>query len=288
MRMAWIGIGLMGRPMAARLAQAGHSLFVWNRTEAKAAPLADFGATICAAPEVAFHDCEIAITMLSNAESADAVIYRRRAFEALKPHALLIDMSSTAPEHAREQARVLNARGVRFIDAPVSGGTRGARDGTLTIFAGGEPTDVERAGPVLSTLGTIHHMGPIGAGQLAKLTNQIIVAGTIAAVAEGLAFAERAGLDVETIRNALGGGFADSRVLREHGERMSRRDFTPGAPNTTFLKDLNIILDAAEGITADVSLTRHIHRSYKRLIEEGQGALDHSSLILNYWQRDPR
>lgn len=278
-QIALLGLGRMGLPMAHRLLDAGAALTVCNRTREKAAPLAARGARVADSPEAAVSNADIAITMLENGSVVADILGE------IAPHlrrgALFIDMSSIPPALAREHAAFLGGYGVGCLDAPVSGGTRGAADGTLTILAGGRAADVARAGEVFRPLGTPHHMGPHGAGQTAKLVNQAIVAVTIGAVAEGLHLAARAGIDAEVLRAALAGGFADSRILREHGRRMTQRDFTPGAANRIFLKDLDTIAATCAGLGVDLPLFDRVAQTYRDLVSNGHADRDHSSYILS-------
>jgi 2-hydroxy-3-oxopropionate reductase len=193
---------------------------------------------------------------------------------------LLIDMSSIAPAREREHARRLDELGLAPLDAPVSGGTRSAAAGTLTIMVGGSPEAYSRAKPLLETMGTSTHVGPAGDGQLAKCVNQLIVAVTIGAVAEGLLLAREAGGDPVAVRKALVGGFADSRILREHGERMLERSFEPGAPVTGQLKDMLAVAGVAAEHGLNLPLTRCVTELYESLAESADSGADHSALFL--------
>ena len=241
-RVAVIGTGIMGSHVARRLAQAGFEVCAWNRSPAKAEPLRQHGVRVAESVEVALAHCDAAIVLLSTGAVIDDVLFGtsggKPAAYALRPGSLFIVMSSIAVETARAQAADIAPRGIRYVDAPVSGGEPGARDGTLAIMAGGAPDDVARAEPVFAALGTLTRLGPVGSGQLAKLANQIIVGGTLIAIAEALTLIERGGADPAAARQAWLGGFADSKVLRVLGERMVNGDFTPGSPAAYQLKDM--------------------------------------------------
>jgi 2-hydroxy-3-oxopropionate reductase len=246
-RIAFLGTGLMGSRQAARLLAAGHPVTVWNRTAEKTAPLVEAGARAAADPGEAVADAGVVITMLEKGATVEAVLFGSGAVDRMAPGSVVVDMSSIRPAEARDHAARLARRGVHHLDAPVSGGTRGAADGTLAIMAGGDPDVFERVRPVLQAMGRPTLVGPSGAGQVAKLANQMIVAVTIGAVAEALVLAERAGADPAAVRAALRGGFAESRILELHGARMLAQDFVPGGKTSSQIKDLeNIAATAAE------------------------------------------
>lgn len=278
-RIAFLGVGLMGRPMTENLLNAGFPMNLWNRTASKVADFAD-RASLASTPREAVASADVIITMLENGPVVDQVLFGQEAASAIPPGALMIDMSSIPPATAREHAARLQERGVRYVDAPVSGGTRGASEANLTIMAGGSEADIADALPVLQRLGRVTRIGPVGAGQLAKLANQAIVGITIGAVSEALLLAARGGADPAAVREALMGGFASSRILEQHGERMIRRQFEPGAPARIQLKDMRMILDEArlEGLT--LPFANRAYESYLALIAEGKGDVDHSGLLL--------
>lgn len=278
MRCALIGTGLMGFPMARRLAEAGLDLTVWNRTAEKAAPLAAHGAKPAASVEDAVAGADLVISMMVDGPASLALA--RGSLQAMKAGAVLCDMASVKPVEARAVADALAGRGVQVLDAPVSGGTRGAEAGTLAIMAGGDPAVLERVRPVLEHLGRPVHVGPSGAGALAKLANQGIVAVTIGAVAEAMLLLERGGADLAAVRAALKGGFADSIILQQHGARMERRDFAPGGRSDVQLKDLRNILGEAGGLGLTLPLIEAVDGRFARLCTELGGAgLDHSALF---------
>ena len=276
---SFLGIGLMGAPMVARLLDAGFSLTLWNRTPDKAQRFAS-RARIAASPAQAVAEADVVITMLENGAVVDQVLYQSDAIAGLRPQALVIDMSSIEPGTARRHGARVAQQGGGYLDAPVSGGTRGAQGGTLSIMAGGSDQDVDRAGPIFQALGKATHIGTVGSGQLAKLANQAIVGITIGAVSEALLLAAKGGARPEKVREALLGGFAGSKILEQHGERMLARDFEPGAPARIQLKDLRMILDEARAEELTLPLSQRVFEQYRALQASGHGDVDHSGLLL--------
>lgn len=274
---AVLGIGLMGRPMAARLAEAGFAPRVWNRTAAKAQALATLGAVPCASVEDAVAGAALVISMLEAGPAVAATI--EAALPALAPGALWIDMSSTRHDEALAFHTRLTSRGMRFLDAPVSGGVGGAEAGTLAIMAGGSLHDFQEAAPVLAVLGSAQLVGPNGSGQVAKLCNQLIVGATINVVAEALLLAQAAGADPAAVREAIRGGFAGSRILEVHGQRMLDRNFMPGGQVKSQLKDMHNVLAAAAEAGLVLPLTSAAARSYES-IEGELGSADHAAALL--------
>ena len=276
---AFLGIGLMGAPMTRNLLDAGYPMTLWNRTASKCEPFAN-EASIAATPAEAVADADVVITMLENGQVVEDVLVHQGAIGALKAGALLVDMSSVQPSLARELAGLVGERGAGFVDAPVSGGTVGAAEARLSIMAGGSEADVERALPVFKALGKCTRIGPVGAGQLAKLANQAIVGITIGAVSEALLLAAKGGADPAAVREALLGGFAGSRILELHGQRMIDRDFAPGAPARIQLKDMRMILDEARAEGLTLPLAQQTHNEYLSLVANGHSDVDHSGLLL--------
>lgn len=277
-RVAILGIGLMGRPMAERLIAAGHPVTAWNHSREKAEALA--GAEVAASPAEAGRAADVVITMLENGPVVEKVLFGGDGLaEGVRDGALAIDMSSIRPDEARGHARRLAEKGARYLDAPVSGGTVGAESGTLAILCGGAAEDFDRARPVLAHLGRPGLLGPVGSGQLTKLANQAIVAVTIGAVAEALAMAARGGIDPAKLREALRGGFADSRVLDLHGARMAKRNFTTRGRTVTHLKDLENARIALEEMEFRAPLLATATELFRGLAEH-EGDPDHSALIL--------
>ena len=286
MKLTLLGTGRMGLPMARRLCQAGHQVHVWNRSADKAQPLVADGATVHAGLATAVAAGDIVISLLENGPVVASVLFEQGAAAAMRPGTLFVDMASIKPAEAREHAARLAERGVRHLDAPVSGGTVGAEAGTLAIMAGGEAADFARALPVLQGLGRATHVGPHGAGQLAKLANQMIVGITIGAVAEALLLCERGGADAAQVREAIGGGFAQSRILELHGERMVQRDFAPRARMTVQLKDLRNALDTAQAMGFEAPITAALEQLYADGVAHGDSELDHSGLFVELARRN--
>lgn len=276
---SFLGIGLMGTPMVARLLDAGFSLTLWNRSPEKAQPFAG-QARIAATPAQAVAGADVVITMLENGAVVDQVLYQSDVIAGLCPQALVIDMSSIEPATARRHGARVAQLGGGYLDAPVSGGTRGAEAGTLAIMAGGSDQDFDRAEPVFQALGKATHIGSVGSGQLAKLANQAIVGITIGAVSEALLLAAKGGARPEKVREALLGGFAGSKILEQHGERMLTRDFEPGAPARIQLKDLRMILDEARAEGLTLPLSQRVFEQYQALLASGHADVDHSGLLL--------
>jgi len=276
---ALLGTGLMGFPMARNLARAGVPVTVWNRTQAKAEPLADEGAAVAASTTAAVTGADVIISMMSDGPTILSVI--DDVSGVLSKGSLWIDMSSTKPEEARAARAALDKVGVAFLDAPVSGGTKGAEAGTLAIMVGGDAADVDRAGPVFEVMGRPVHVGPTGTGQLSKLCNQAIVAVTIGAVAEAMLLAEEGGADPAALRAALKGGFADSTILQQHGERMTTGNFDPGGLSKFQLKDLNNVLDEASGLGLTLPMVEDVRARFAHFVDHMDGAdRDHSGLYL--------
>lgn len=286
MRITVLGTGLMGLPIARRLCAAGHAVTAWNRTAAKAEPLAADGARLATDPRAAVADAEVVVAMLENGPAMEALLFEHEVAGALPRGSLLVDMASMRPAEARSQAERLVARGVDHLDAPVSGGTVGAEQGALAIMAGGEAAAFQRAAPVFAALGRATHVGPHGAGQLAKLANQMIVGITIGAVAEALLFAARGGADMAKVREAIGGGFAASRILELHGQRMVERDFAKRAAMTVQLKDMRNATATAAELGFDAPITTLFERLYAEAVDHGDADLDHSGLFVELARRN--
>lgn len=288
MRIAVLGTGMMGGPMARRLCEAGHAVHAWNRTRAKAEPLAAHGARIHDTARDAVAQAELVVSMLENGPITEAVLFDAAAgaAAAMRAGTLVVDMASIKPAEARDHAARLAVLGVAHVDAPVSGGTLGAEAGTLAIMAGGEAADVERARPALTALGRLTHVGPHGAGQLSKLANQMIVGITIGAVAEALLLCEKGGADPAKVREAISGGFADSRVLQVHGLRMVERDFAPRARMSVQLKDMRNALATAGEIGLQAPVTALFESLYADAIANGLTDLDHSGLFVELARRN--
>lgn len=274
-----LGLGLMGRPMARVLIAAGYDVCGWNRSSLP--PDLTRGIPLCRDLTEAAQ-ADVALLMLANSDAVDAVLDR------LEPHLvagrLVLDMGSSDPVRSRAHARRLAAKGIGWVDAPVSGGPEGARSGSLAIMVGGTETDVARVRPILETLGSnVVRVGEAGAGHTVKVVNQLIVGLTIEAVAEGLTLAEKSGVDPRLVQQALRGGFADSKILQIHGARMIERAYVPGGKVATQLKDLRL----ARALAAAASITLpHLESTiarYEQLIDQGDAELDHSALHKLLW-----
>ncbi|SFB16829.1 2-hydroxy-3-oxopropionate reductase [Rhizobium sp. NFR07] len=287
-RIAVLGTGLMGSPMARRLAKAGYALTVWNRDAAKAKPLEADGAVVAASAAEAVRDADIVLTMLTDGKAVGAVLFESGVVDALKDGAVVVDMSSIAPPIARDHAVKIAGRGIAHVDAPVSGGVVGAEAGTLAIMAGGEADVVEGLKDVFAVLGRVTHVGPSGAGQVCKLANQQIVAVTIGAVAEAMILVEAGGASREAFRSAIRGGFADSRILELHGARMVERRFEPGGSSQNQLKDLNAVMALAEQLSLQLPLTSAVTQEYTDFVAKGGGVKDHSGLLLHLEDLNPK
>jgi 3-hydroxyisobutyrate dehydrogenase-like beta-hydroxyacid dehydrogenase len=287
MKITLLGIGLMGLPMGRRLCEAGHSVHVWNRTRAKAEALIPLGATVHNTPAEAAKEGELVILMLDHGGVVGHVLFELGAAAAIRSNALLVDMSSIKPIEARDHAARLSELGVvDYLDAPVSGGTVGAEQGTLAIMVGGKANNFERAIPVLKVFGRPTHVGPIGAGQLTKLANQMIVGATIGVVAEALLLCERGGADMGKVKEAITGGFADSRILQVHGQRMVDRDFAPRARMTVQIKDLRNALATANEVGFEAPITALFEQLYAQGIDHGLADLDHAGLFVELASRN--
>ncbi len=279
----FFGIGLMGKPMAINLLKAGFPLIAWNRTMAKAADLVAYGAKVAQTAEDAAK-ADVLITMLAAGPEVLQVV--NAIVKVMKPGALLIDMSSTRQSEAQEIAALLKERDVHFIDAPVSGGVVGAEAATLAIMAGGKSEQFERAKPILSAMGRATLVGPEGCGQVAKLCNQLIVGATLNVVAEALMLAEAGGADPVAVRAAIRGGFAESRILEVHGQRMLDRNFLPGGQIKTQLKDMDNILDAASKAGVTLPVTELVTEAYKSIVDTVPYA-DQSAVLLAVEKLNP-
>ena len=282
-RVAFLGTGIMGAPMAANLMKAGFTATVWNRTLSKTDGLAKLGARVADNPVECVKGADYVLSILDSGPVVREVFFNTRAADAIKRGAVFIDMASIPPKMAQEHSAWLKERGVGHLDAPVSGGSLGAAEGSLAIMAGGERADFDRAehNGVWKPMGRASYIGPSGSGQIAKLANQIMVACNIASVAQGILFAAAGGADPGQVPVALAGGHADSRALQEHGRRMINRDFRPGAPIRNFVKDLDTVLAVAQEIRLpNLPVVKAIRDIFKDLYDEGYQLWDHSALLL--------
>lgn len=273
----FIGIGLMGKPMAINLIKSGFNVIAWNRTIQKAENLREMGAEV-ANNLLDIAKAEIIITMLEAGPQVAEVI--NNLMHALKPGTIVIDMSSTRQTEAQDLAKILSENKIHFIDAPVSGGVLGAEAGTLAIMAGGNAEQYERVVDILSAMGKPTLVGPVGCGQLAKLCNQLIVGGTLNIVAEALLLAQAGGADPKAVRTALRGGFAESRILEVHGQRMLDRNFMPGGQVKSQSKDMENILVAAKEANIALPVASLVAQNYKELVDVVPHA-DQSAILLS-------
>jgi len=287
---ALLGIGMMGFPMGRRLCEAGYTFKAWNRSRDKADRLAPFGAQVFDHAADAVRGADVVITMLENGDIVEQVLFGAAgapgAAAALKSGAVVVDMSSIKPAQARGHAQKLAQLSVLYLDAPVSGGTVGAEQGTLAVMAGGEASTFEEVKSIFAPLGRATHVGPSGSGQLAKLANQMIVGITIGAVAEALLLCEKGGANMAQVKEAITGGFADSRILQVHGQRMVDRDFAPRARMTVQLKDLRNALDTADGLGFVAPITGLLEQLYAQGIAHGHQDLDHAGLFVELAERN--
>ena len=280
-KIGFIGLGLMGRHMCLNLHRAGANLYIYNRSHQVLDELEQARLTPCGSPAEIGRAADIVILMVSDTPAVEQVLFGDHGLaQGLRPNALVIDMGTTAAVATREFAQRLQQQGIDYIDAPVSGGEAGARDGKLTIMAGGTPSSIERARPIFDVLGSsFTHIGDVGTGQIAKAANQIIVGLNIGAVAEALALARKAGADPAKVREALLGGYAASRILEVHGQRMIDENFTPGAKATTQHKDMTQAVELGAHYNLELPITELGKELYQRLIEGGGANLDHSALL---------
>jgi len=275
---ALLGTGIMGAPMTRSLATAGFIMRVWNRTRSKAEALGDVAQVCDTAPE-AVTGADAVITMLESGAIVTKVLFDGVA-QAASVGTLFIDMSSIQPSVARDLTAALGKLGMHMLDAPVSGGEKGATEATLAIMAGGDTADFTRARPVFNAMGRATHVGVHGAGQVAKLANQVIVGITIGAVSEALLLAQEGGCDPAAVREALMGGFATSKILDLHGQRMLDRNWVPGGPATVQLKDMNNALEAAAEYGLELPLTQQARAAFADLVADPETARnDHAAYM---------
>jgi len=281
-RVGFIGLGIMGRPMAGHLLEAGFPLTVHSRSPGSVDELVAAGAVRAGSGAEVAAATDLVITMLPDTPDVEQVLLGAGGVaEGAAAGALVIDMSTIDPGATRRIAESLAERGVAMLDAPVSGGERGAVEATLSIMVGGAPADVERGTPLFEAMGaTIVHVGPAGAGQVCKACNQLVVGSTIEAVAEALALAERSGVDAAKVREALLGGFAGSKILEVHGKRMLDRTFEPGFRVRLHAKDARIVRQAAADARLDLPGFEPVAGQLDELAASGSGELDHSALFM--------
>ena len=278
MKISFIGTGLMGFPMAKNLLKKKLQLKIFSRTLEKAKPLEEFGGNITNSLSEAVKETDIIFTMLTDNDAVEKVLGNSQFLDNLKPSSTVIDMSSIKPKIAIKYGNLLKKKNINFLDAPVSGGTIGAEEGSLAIMVGGEQKVFDNAFEVLKIMGNPTLVGPIGSGQVSKLANQIIVGVTIGAVAEAVTLCEKAGVDANKFIKALSGGFADGKILQNHGKRMIDKDFSPKGKVSTHLKDMNNILECAGDFDTQLPISKIIQSMFKSLVESGNSNDDHSAL----------
>jgi 2-hydroxy-3-oxopropionate reductase len=281
MKIGFIGIGIMGAPMAGRLLDGGHELFV-NDINPIPQALLDKGATVAVSAREAAEMGEVVIVMVPDTPNVEVVLFGENSVaDGLSDSKIVVDMSSISPVETKEFAEKINALGCSYLDAPVSGGEVGAKDGTLTIMVGGDQATFDKVKPLFELMGrNITLVGKNGDGQTCKVANQIIVALTIEAVGEALLFASKAGADPAKVRKALMGGFASSKILEIHGERMIKRTFDPGFRITLHQKDLNLALSNARKLQMALPNTATAQELFNSVAAQGDSGLDHSAMVL--------
>ncbi|MFN3593404.1 MAG: NAD(P)-dependent oxidoreductase [Thiobacillaceae bacterium] len=277
----FIGLGVMGQPMALNLLKAGYPLTVFNRTAARAAPLAEAGAQVAVSPRAVAAASRVIFINVADDTAVESVLFGHEGLvQGLAPDSVVVDMGTTSPTATRAFAHRLAERGCTLLDAPVSGGEAGARAGTLSIMVGGPEAAFARVLPLLEVLGkNIVHVGESGAGQVAKACNQIVVSATLMGVAEALTFARRQGVDAARVREALLGGFAYSRILEVHGRRMLAGDYTPGFRARLHQKDLGIVSREAQAHNLALPATALASQLLNALVAMGQAEADSSALL---------
>jgi 2-hydroxy-3-oxopropionate reductase len=280
--LGFVGLGIMGKPMAGHLVKAGHRVHVYDTNPVPVKELVAKGAAACRNSKEVAQKSDVIFIMVPDTPDVEAAIFGPNGVaEGLKPGAIVVDMSSISPIATKDFAKRLTAMGVKMLDAPVSGGQVGAQNATLSIMVGGEVNVFERIKPYFERMGkNIVHIGENGAGQTCKVANQIVVALTIEAVAEALLFASKAGADPGKVRTALLGGFAQSRILDLHGERMIQRKFDPGFRIRLHQKDLNLALQAARSMGLCLPNTSTTQELFNAVAAQGDSELDHSALVL--------
>jgi 3-hydroxyisobutyrate dehydrogenase-like beta-hydroxyacid dehydrogenase len=283
----FIGTGIMGEPMAMHVVKAGYRVKVWNRSMDKASALVAAGAEACADARATAEGVSVLICMLSDGPTCDEVLFGERGAVAAMPRgSSVIVMSSIPVETAVRESLRATEFGVRYLDAPVSGGQRGAQQGNLAIMAGGSQADFDAVRELLATMGRPVLVGPVGCGELAKIANQMIVASTIATVSEAILLVERGGGDPAKVREALTGGFADSTILQQHARRMIENDFKPGGPAKYQLKDTHTAIALAKSLGVSLPVASLVDSLFQDMVANGDGDLDHSALICELRRRN--
>jgi len=274
----FIGIGLMGYPMAKNLLKSGYNLKAYNRSQDKAVRLKEFGAEISVSIKDVVTNSDTIITMLTDDNAVEKVMSSNEFISNIKEGATVIDMSSVNPVLTIKYSKKLKEKKINYLDAPVSGGTVGAEEATLAIMIGGDEETFKNCYELLKKMGNPTLVGPVSSGQISKLANQIIVGVTIGAVAEAITLCEKSGTNPNKMIEALSGGWADSKILQTHGKRMISKDFTPKGKTTTQLKDMTNIVNAGKAVETHLPISSLIKEMYKELVADGHGNTDHSSL----------
>ena len=278
MKISFIGTGLMGYPMAKNLLLKKLNLKIFSRTLEKAKPLEEFGGKVESSLGETVKDSDIIFTMLTDDFAVEKVLGNSEFLKNLKPSSTVVDMSSIKPKIAIKHGNLLKKKNINFLDAPVSGGTIGAVQGSLAIMVGGDQKIYDNVFDIFKIMGNPTLVGPIGSGQISKLANQIIVGVTIGAVAEAITLCEKAGVDGNKFIKALSGGFADGKILQNHGKRMIEKDFSPKGKVSTHLKDMNNILECASDFNTQLPISNLIQSMFKSLVDSGNSNDDHSAL----------
>ena len=274
----FIGIGLMGFPMAKNLLKSGYNLKAYNRSQDKADRLKEYGAEISLSIKEVVTNADVVITMLTDDAAVEKVMSSDEFISNIKEGATVIDMSSVNPVLTIKYSKKLKEKKINYLDAPVSGGTIGAEEATLAIMVGGDEETFNNCYELLKKMGNPTLVGPVSSGQISKLANQIIVGVTIGAVAEAITLCEKSGTNPNKMIEALSGGWADSKILQTHGRRMIDKDFTPKGKTTTQLKDMTNIVNAGKAVETHLPISSLIKEMYKDLVADGHGNTDHSSL----------
>ena len=274
----FIGIGLMGFPMAKNLLKSGYNIKAYNRSQDKADRLKEFGAEISTSIKDVVTNSDVVIAMLTDDAAVDKVMGSDEFISNIKESATVIDMSSVNPVITKKYAEILKEMNINYLDAPVSGGTIGAEEASLAIMVGGDEKIFQECYDLLKILGNPTLVGPVTSGQISKLANQIIVGVTIGAVAEAITLCEKSGTNPSKMIEALSGGWADSKILQTHGKRMIDKDFSPKGKTTTQLKDMTNIINAGKAAETHLPISSLIKEMYKDLVADGHGNTDHSSL----------
>ena len=278
MNIAFIGTGLMGFPMVKNLLKNNFKVKIFSRTLEKAKPLEEFGGIVVNSLKGASNEVDIIFTMLTDDDAVEKVMDELIFSNYLKPNTTVIDMSSIKPKTAVKYGNILKDKKINFLDSPVSGGTIGAENANLAIMVGGDKKIFDKVFEILKSMGNPILVGPIGSGQISKLANQIIVGVTIGAVAEAITLCEKADIDPNKFISALSGGFADSKILQNHGKKMIDKNFLPGGKVSTHLKDMNNILESAKNFKINLPISNLIKDMFSSLDKNGNGNDDHSAI----------